>query len=222
MIGQTSESQIEPQRIYYLKIDFHIHSRERSDCAVVSETEQIQAAIRSGLGGMVFSDHDRLVGRQHLAELNRTYAPFRIFTGIEVTLASEHVLVIGIHDPVLESHTWEYGDLHRFVRLHKGFMALAHPFRYRDISVDIGAYPPDAVEVHSSNTPTWAEAKIRQVAASIGCELLSNSDAHTTRKIGQYYNVVEGEPASDGELLQTLRKRNLQYCYDRSLPIPRV
>jgi len=199
-----------------LKIDFHVHSQERSDCAVVSEAEQIRAAMRGGLDGMVFSDHDRLVDRKHLAELNHRYAPFRIFTGIEVSLAGEHVLVIGIHDPALESCIWGYNDLHRFVRRHKGFLALAHPFRYRDISVDIEKYPPDAIEVFSPNTPVWAEKKIRQIAASIGCELLSNSDSHNSQMIGKYYNVVEGSPADDGELLQSLRKRNLKYCYERS------
>ena len=199
-----------------MKIDFHVHSRERSNCAVVSEAEQIQAAIRGGLDGMVFSDHDRLVDRQHLAELNCRYAPLRIFTGIEITLANEHVLVIGIHDPALESSTWEYDDLYRYVRLNKGFMALAHPFRYREISVDIEQFPPDAIEVFSPNTPVWAETKIRQIAASIDCELLSDSDSHDSQMIGKYYNVVEGDPKNDAELLESLRKRTLNYCYERS------
>jgi len=203
-----------------LKIDFHVHSAERSDCAVASEAEQIQAAIRDGLDGIVFSDHDRLVDRQHLADLNRKHAPFRIFTGIEVSLASEHVLVIGIYDPELESCGWEYKDLHRLVRRQNGFMALAHPFRYREISVDVKRFPPDAIEVFSPNTPLWAEKKIRQIAASIGCELLSNSDSHSGQRIGKYYNVVEGEPVNDADLLQSLRKRTYKYCYEPPLSLP--
>ncbi len=183
---------------------------------MVSEAEQIQAALRGGLDGMVFSDHDRLVDRQHLAELNRSYAPLHIFTGIEVTLAQEHVLVIGVHDPALESRAWEYADLYRFVRRRSGFMALAHPFRYRDITVDVDQFPPDAIEVFSPNTPLWAEARIRQVAAGAGCELLSNSDSHNGQMIGKYYNVLDGSPANDAELLQSLRKRNLKYCYEPS------
>ena len=171
---------------------------------------------------MVFSDHDRLVERQHLAELNRKFAPLRIFTGIEVTLAKEHVLVIGIHDPALESGTWEYADLHRFVRLHKGFLALAHPFRYQAITVDIEQFPPDAIEVFSPNTPMWAETQIRQIATSIDCDLLSDSDSHNSQMIGKYYNVVEGNPKNDTELLQSLRKRTLKYCYERSSSNPRI
>jgi histidinol phosphatase-like PHP family hydrolase len=199
-----------------LKIDFHVHSRERSECAVVSEAEQIQAAIRGGLDGMVISDHDRLVDRQHLVGLNRIYAPFHIFTGIEVTLANEHVLVIGIHDPTLERCGWEYSDLYRYVRQRNGFMALAHPFRYQEITVDIENFPPDAIEVFSPNTPLWAEARIRQIAAGIGCELLSNSDSHNSQMLGKYYNVVVGNPENDGELLQSLRKRNVKNCYEPS------
>jgi histidinol phosphatase-like PHP family hydrolase len=168
------------------------------------------------LDGIVFSDHDRLVDRKHLAELNRKYAPLRIFTGIEVSLANEHVLVIGIHDLALESGDWEYNDLYRFVRLHKGFMVLAHPFRYQEISVDIEHFPPDAIEVFSPNTPVWAETQIRQIAASIDCDLLSDSDSHNSQMIGKYYNMVEGDPKNDAELLQSLRKRNFKYCYERS------
>jgi predicted metal-dependent phosphoesterase TrpH len=204
-----------------LKIDFHIHSRERSNCAVVTEAQQIQAAIRGGLDGMVFSDHDCLVDRPHLAELNRKFAPLRIFTGIEITLAREHVLVIGIHDPALESCHWEYADLYRFVRLHKGFMALAHPFRYQEISVDVEHFPPDAIEVFSPNTPQWAETRIRHIAASIDCDLLSDSDSHNSQMIGKYYNVVEGDPKNDAELLQSLGKRNFKYCYERPSSNPR-
>ena len=195
-----------------MKIDFHIHSRERSDCAVVSETQQIQAAIRGGLDGIVFSDHDRLVDRQHLVDLNRKYAPLRIFTGIEVTLENEHVLVIGIHDPALESCAWKYPELHQFVRLNQGFLALAHPFRYQEISVDIDHFPPDAIEIFSPNTPTWAEPIIRRIASRINCDLLSNSDSHNSRMIGKYYNVVDGDPKNDAELLQSLKKRNWEVC----------
>ena len=204
-----------------MKIDFHVHSKERSECASASEAEQIQAAMRGGLDAIVFSDHDYLVDRRHLAELNRKYAPFKIFTGIEVSLASEHVLVIGLADPKLESCDWEYQDLYRFVRRCNGFMALAHPFRYQDISVDLKQFPPDAIEVYSPNTPVWAESKIRQIAAAVGCNLLSDSDSHTPRLLGKYYNVLEDEPANDTELLQSLKKRNYKVCYEPSSSLPR-
>ena len=112
--------------------------------------------------------------------------------------------------------------LHRFVRLHKGFLALAHPFRYQAITVDIEQFPPDAIEVFSPNTPMWAETQIRQIATSIDCDLVSDSDSHNSQMIGKYYNVVEGNPKNDTELLQSLRKRTLKYCYERSSSNPRI
>jgi hypothetical protein len=126
------------------------------------------------------------------------------------------VLVIGIHEPALESCRWEYEDLHRFVRQHHGYMALAHPFRYQEISVDLKKYPPDAIEVFSPNTPLWAETRIRQIAAGIGCDLLSNSDSHNGQMVGKYYNVIAGAPGNDGDLLLSLKKRNMRNCYERS------
>jgi predicted metal-dependent phosphoesterase TrpH len=196
-----------------LKIDFHVHCRERSGCATVSEAEQIQAAIRSGLDAIVFCDHDRLAGRQRLAVLNRKYSPFRLFSGIEITLANEHILVIGLQDPALESCDWEYEDLHQHVRQHQGYMVLAHPFRYRDISIDLEKYPPDAIEVYSSNTPAFAEGRIRQIAAGLGCELLSNSDAHNTQMIGKFYNEVAGDPVDDTSLICALKQKSPQPCH---------
>ncbi|MBN2005910.1 MAG: PHP domain-containing protein [Anaerolineae bacterium] len=183
-----------------MKIDLHVHSKELSQCAGSSDEEMIQAAIENGLDAIVFTNHDRLVTPARLEAFNKRYAPFRIFGGIEISLETEHTIVLGIHDPALEIGSrraspedeptrWEYPDLHRFVRKHKGFLILCHPFRYRsDISIDIERYPPDAIEVASHNTPIWAEAQIREIAKRVGAKVLSNSDAHVTKHFGYFYN----------------------------------
>ncbi|MBE9507716.1 MAG: PHP domain-containing protein, partial [Chloroflexi bacterium] len=111
-----------------MKIDLHVHAKERSDCAIDGEEEIIRAAIAYGLGGLAFTDHQRLVPPERLAELNRRYAPFRVFGGIEITLLDgEDMLVLGVHDRELEARDWNYQDLFGFVREQNGFLALAHP-----------------------------------------------------------------------------------------------
>jgi predicted metal-dependent phosphoesterase TrpH len=198
-----------------LKIDLHVHSSERSECGTVGEEEQIRAAISSGLDGIAFSDHDRLMPLPRLKALNLKFAPFKIFCSIEVNIrfshGMEHILVVGIHDLVLESGDWSYPDLFRFVNSRQGFLALAHPFRFSSsIAVDIEHFPPDAIEVYSPNTPAWAEDRIRSTAARIGCYLLSNSDAHTTARIGKYYNDVEGSVSGESELIDLLKAGKFQ------------
>lgn len=189
-----------------MKIDLHIHTRERSPCASASEEEQIQAAIAAGLEAIVITDHFRLIAPHRLAALNRQYAPFRIFGGIEVTLEGDDFLVLGVPDPLLEEPVWTYPELHAFVKDRGGFIALAHPFRYRSkIGPDLETYPPDAVEVFTPNTPISAEGEIRTLALRLGMRLLSNSDAHTTRRIGKYYNLLGSPAADDRELISLLR-----------------
>jgi predicted metal-dependent phosphoesterase TrpH len=192
-----------------MKIDLHVHTRERSPCARSSTDEMIRAAVDRGLDGLAITDHDRLVPTEDLAYLNAKYAPFRIFGGIEVTTHGEHVLVLGIHDEALEDRWWAYPDLHAFVQARGGFLALAHPFRFSRgrLEVDVERFPPDALEVHSLNTPRRAERRIRQIAAHLDVLLLSNSDAHHRHDVGAYYSVLHREPEGIQALVGILKER---------------
>lgn len=189
-----------------VKIDLHVHAMERSACARIGEESQIQAAIRAGLDGVAITDHNRLVPAGRLAELNKKYAPFRIFTGIEVDADREHLLVIGVHDPLLEKPGWHYPELRDFVHWRGGFIALAHPFRYGpELRIDIEQFPPDGIEVKSVNTPANYEGQIRALAARLGLALLENTDAHFAGQMGSYYNDLPEMASSDRELVEILK-----------------
>ena len=189
-----------------MKIDLHVHTSERSPCATVSEHNQILAAIQAGLEGIAITDHDRLVPQARLRELNSHFAPFKIFTGIEVQSEDHHWLVIGIHDQALERMGWAYPDLHRFVQERGGVIILAHPFRYKpEIKVDIEHFPPDGIEVKSTNTPTQHASDIETLAARLGITLFCNSDAHHPGAIGRFCTLLPQPAHDDGELVGTLR-----------------
>jgi predicted metal-dependent phosphoesterase TrpH len=197
-----------------MKVDLHVHSSERSICSKATEHELIRAAIAAGLDGLAFTDHDRLVPAQRLAELNRSFAPFKIFGGVEITLHDdEHIVVLGIQDGELESRSWSYTRLWHFVRQNGGFMTLAHPFRFHDsIQVPIDRYPPDGIEVYSTNTLPENELRIREIAGRLGIKPMGNSDAHTTRHIGPYYNLLSHQPGTEAELLLALRNGSQAVC----------
>ena len=190
-----------------MKIDLHVHTLERSPCAVSSEEEQILTAIERGLDAIVFTDHARLVPLERLEALNRQYAPIRIFGGIEITVRErEDVLVLGVQDPVLESRKWTYPELHTFVRDRGGWMALAHPFRYRlGIAIDIERYLPDALESCSTNIVLVNQPRIREIAKQLGIPVVCNSDAHATRSLGVGYNRLKVTPADEAALVHLLR-----------------
>ncbi len=160
-----------------------------------------------GLDALVITDHALLVPAEHIQALNRQYAPFRIFGGIEITVQEEEdLLVLGVHDPLLESLRWTYPALHTFVRERKGWIALAHPFRYHlDIVIDIAHYPPDALESCSSNIALSNQLRIREVAKRLGISWVCNSDAHATRSLGVGYNLLKEELADEADLVRILR-----------------
>ena len=192
-----------------MKIDLHVHASERSGCSISSEEEIIAMAKTRGLNAIAFTDHERLVPTARLAELNRLHSPFRIFSGIEIhTAEEEDILVFGIQDQKLESMTWPYADLHRFVRARNGFMVLAHPYRYREtINVDIARYRPDALEARSSNIRPQITPRILQAAETLSCAILFASDTHNARDIGTFHIELETEAESDQALVSLLRAR---------------
>lgn len=61
------------------------------------------------------------------------------------------------------------------------------------------------IEAYSNNTPVEDEARILALAAHVGIQVLSNSDAHHVDRIGAYRNELSAEPSDDAELLAALR-----------------
>ncbi len=188
-----------------MKIDLHVHCSERSSCAVSDAESQIRAALENGLDALAFTDHFRLVPPDELMALNERFAPFRVYSGIEITADKEDWLVFGIQDPKIERRLWTYPDLWNFVRERQGVMILAHPFRWEPlIHVDLETYPPDGVEVRSHNTPVEREEEIIRLACQHGLALFQNSDSHHGM-IGQFYNELPGNPVDEIGLLESLR-----------------
>jgi predicted metal-dependent phosphoesterase TrpH len=194
-----------------MKVDLHVHCKERSGCGRSWAEEQIVAAIDAGLDAIFFTDHDRLMPEQDLLRFNEKYASFLIFGGVEVSVETEHILVLGVNEPCMESTTWRYAELHRYVHERGGFTALAHPFRYRDnINIDIEAFPPDAIEVASINTPEAAEERIRWIASYLGIPVLCNSDSHIRTTIGEHYNVTNHVAEDEKGLIHILKSGEFQ------------
>ncbi len=194
-----------------LHYDFHVHTSERSTCAIASQTEQIQTAIRSGLHAVAITDHFKLVPDHELARLNRIYAPFQIMSGIEITANGEDWLVLGLSDPALETEKWTYPLLHQFVRRQGGVLVLAHPFRYHPvIDVDLVKYPPHAVELRSNNIRVELVPKIKDLADQLHVPTLCNSDAHSTGSIGRYYNISDRSVMDSGDIFGAIKSGSLR------------
>jgi predicted metal-dependent phosphoesterase TrpH len=201
-----------------VKIDLHLHSSERSSCGKSSENDMLSAAARFGLDAVVFTEHNRTVGPDHLELLNERFSPLRVFGGIEISLTmNDHCLVLGVDDPGLTGRAWRYTDLVKFVREHDGWIALCHPFRMSDdIPFPIHAAPPDGIELHSVHTGADDGGRIARLAQEFGVTLLGNSDAHFAPFVGIFYNEIPGSPQNMRELVAALRAGPVTPCSDAS------
>ena len=190
-----------------MKIDLHVHSKEFSPCGRSTLTEQVEAAIAAGLDALVFADHDHLLPLDHLTRLNDQYAPFRVFSGIEISLpADEHLLALGVHDARLEMYIRDYPTLRQFVHDQGGIIVLNHPFRYHpEILVDHRTYPPDAIEAYSNNIVPQLRPQILAEAVDLKLPVVSNSDGHHTSFLGRYYNELPRVPQDEQELITLLK-----------------
>jgi 3',5'-nucleoside bisphosphate phosphatase len=198
-----------------MKIDFHVHTAERSSCASALTTEQIRKAISAGLNGIAITDHHRLVHPFELAKYNQIYAPFIIYPGIEITSGGEDWLVLGLSDTHLESEDWSYPDLHQFVRAHGGYIVLAHPYRYKQyLSVDVFSNPPDAIEIRSINIRSENVPRIQELAGKLNVPTLCNSDAHTTSALGHYYNILSPDHSARNGIFDVLKTGAVKHSVD--------
>jgi len=192
-----------------ITLDLHVHYRVRLRRQETHEEEAVQRAIAIGLSGLAFTEHHQMLPPERIATLNAQYAPFRVFSGVEVNCKGEDLLVFGIRHPKLDAPWNTFRQLHGFVKSHDGAICLAHPYRRRDfiqIDTSISAeYRLDAVEVRSRNTPPDAEDAIRRCAGRIKATLLSNSDAHQPRRVGSHCNQATRLPADDRQLAQMIR-----------------
>ena len=192
-----------------MKIDLHVHSYERSGCAISSEKDQIEAAIAKGLGGIALTDHNSQRSKRHIDSLNKKYAPFKIFTGVEIGLgiSGEHLLVLGVPDMKdMCEYRWKYPELHAFVRERNGYIAMAHPYRYENrVRSNIIDFIPDALEIRSNNIIPRNTSAIISLADEIGAKTIAASDAHVADRVGTYYVELHNMVQTDEELVRELR-----------------
>jgi len=198
-----------------MKIDLHVHTSEYSGCAVSTEKEQIEAAIARGLDGIALTDHNFQRNQAYLEQLNKEYAPFKIFAGVEIHVVDsyEDILVIGVHDMAeYNDHKWTYPELHNFVREKGGFIAIPHPYRYVDkVKADVTNFAPDALELKSKNIDPKNANLIQALAKKLGIKTIVASDAHVSEHLGMYHLVVHNNVQTDTDLVQELKSGRYEH-----------
>ena len=173
--------------------DFHIHTREYSDCSISSAEEMCQRAIEAELTGIALTEHDFWWPLTDMQELQYKFPQLTILRGIEYTCPEGHFLVFLPNPENGDIPSWcSVLDLIPLVHNDGGIVIWAHPFRYSSKWPKwLNHVRPDGMEVASSNMHRQAEAKARKVAADKGILTFYNSDAHDAFIVGKYINELD-------------------------------
>jgi hypothetical protein len=144
--------------------------------------------IETGYQAVYVTEHDAVWRNDELEDLQAEFPQIRIFPGVELTLGSHHLLVLGAGDPAYLSVGGEQAALEK-ARRENHLTILAHPFRWQGAGAMLGRDTlPDAIEYYTPNhdEPGMA-ASSRAESLRLKLPLVNAGDVHSLEMIGRYW-----------------------------------
>lgn len=189
--------------------DFHIHTREYSDCSISSAEEMCQRAVEKGLAGIALTEHDVWWPLAGIRKLQDRFPELTIIRGIEYSCPEGHFLVFLPNHENGDIPGWcSVLDLIPLVHNYGGIVIWAHPFRFSPKWPSwLKHAQPDGMEVTSSNMHRQAEAMAKEVAADRCILTFRNSDAHDAFIIGRYGNEFDTNLTCVEDFIDYVRKQ---------------
>jgi predicted metal-dependent phosphoesterase TrpH len=189
--------------------DFHIHTREYSDCSISSADEMCQRAVDSGLAGIALTEHDLWRPPSEIKELEQRFPELTIMRGMEHSCPEGHFLVFLPNPENGDIPAWCSAlDLIPLVHNYGGIVIWAHPFRFNSKRPSwLKHAQPDGMEIASSNMDRQAEAMAKKIAAKKNILTFRNSDAHDAFIVGRYGNELDIELTSVEDFITYVRAR---------------
>ncbi len=157
--------------------------------------ELIESAIKKGLGGIIITDHDNVMGGLVGERASRQYEDFRAIPGAEITSRLGHILAIGIRSNVPKGLSVEetVDAIHDL----GGIAVASHPFASgRRPSLGEDCLKTDGIEVFNANNRSDANQRAFSIAKDRGSPMTAGSDAHWARNLG-YAGIVCDDPIED-------------------------
>ena len=224
------------------KYEIHLHSSGCSKCARSTASEMVRAAKKSGLSGIVFTNHfyrgntavsHRLSWEKFVGAYRDDYleaAKLGASLSIDVIFAVEEhydgggheALIYGLEPEDLISEPaladMDIASLSHFVREKGGLIYCAHPFRDRPYIADPLAEPDmtlfDGIEVYNKfNTPETNELA-KRFAIRSGAAVIAGGDIHRAEDIGTSGLAFPERVRTSRELVLALRGGNYSLLID--------
>jgi hypothetical protein len=190
---------------HVFRIDTHVHTGRYSQCAEFVDPYEIESwSQRSGLDGIVLTDHDIFWQDEEIDLLRASCKHLRIYRGIEVTARGCHLVVIGIDDAVHFQRGISMDEVVELASEMNAAVILAHPFRDSEPST-LPVQLVDAIEVGSTSFSTDEAAKALALAHLLAKPMVAASDAHALSRIGWAWTEFPILPQSESELAALIR-----------------
>lgn len=178
-----------------MKIDLHVHTTRYSACSIASPEQMIESAIRNGIDGLVFTEHNKMWKEEEINEIRMRYPSVKLFRGIEYTVKwdeggrdSEDILIYGVTDEIDEIlKLKDFYEIYNEVNKMGGTCIIAHPFRYHDkVPKAILDGFIDGIEAYSSNISEDMRIKAMNLSSKNNKIITAATDGHSIDKIGSY------------------------------------
>ncbi len=168
-------------------IDLHVHTRQHSPCSRIDPLDVTGRAQEMGLSAVVLTEHGYRWDEDELNELRAGAGDLLILSGAEITTQHGDLLIYGIEDADDIDAFDSAGKVIDAVREQDGFVVWAHPFRFGEPADKFARmFPPDAVEVDSSNMNADMTTQAHVLANRLGAMTIVASDAHRLEALGAY------------------------------------
>ncbi len=193
-----------------MKIDCHTHTNRFSPCSQLAPDELLFTAVERGLDAVAFTEHEHFWPRKDISWLRKAFPEINLFIGVETAVGGNHVVVFlpeadpGVLKLDSAPRLWEMVDSNG------GYAYVAHPFRFNShFGQDNPDYPFPGLEVASYNMKdVSAVEKSIQFARDNEVDMLTASDAHSEKFVGNYYLELESTVENEKELCNCLRAGN--------------
>lgn len=220
-----------------LNLDLHTHTHRYSFCSRLTPKALCEAALARGLDGLAITEHHRQWAPDEIADLQTRFPALKLYAGVEITCTDGHDYVALGLEPGAYPEPMAYSHLQALLSAHPGaFCFVAHCFRFSEDESGLAERAIDGIEMGSANMlarsqPTSGPVEIVRRALyerwqeRMGWIPLYNSDAHTLRMVGLFYNRVDapdGMPDDERALCDLLRRARIRPFVDAARIRPKI
>jgi predicted metal-dependent phosphoesterase TrpH len=202
-------------------IDLHCHTTRSMD-SFLDPADAVRAARAAGLGAVCFTEHDKEWDREEIADFRRAH-DFLVLRGVEVSTEIGHVLAFGLSRFDLEMRS--FAILAEECSEAGGALVLAHPYR-RFYGMTVPTVPSEddvalalhrrgwddlqAIEIWNAETRRIENLLAAAVAERLMLATTGGSDAHRPDEVSRCYTVVDGDVASERDLVAAIREHRVR------------